>query len=217
MTEPDVTLRDYALAVMTLVFTAVVLRTPAEDRAARRWLATLFAGLAAGAALGGTVHGFFADPGTLGYAVLWPATLIAIGVTALGAWGFGAALLFRPRAARLVAGLATLAFAVYCAVVLLVSQDFLTAIANYLPAALFLLFGFGRLAVATRARPALGGFLGLLLSFAAAGVQQAGISLHPVYLTHNTLYHLIQMVGLVLIFLAGRWALRRPGPGRGQS
>src|SRR2546422_6430208 len=51
----------------------------------------LFFGSAAVASLaGGTVHGFFLDVRTLGNAVLWRITLIAIGVTAASAWAIGA-------------------------------------------------------------------------------------------------------------------------------
>jgi hypothetical protein len=45
-----------------------------------------------------------------------------------------------------------------------------------------------------------------MLTFVAAGIQQAKVTLHPDFLTYNTLYHLVQLAGLWLIFLGGRWA-----------
>ena len=36
----------------------------------------------------------------------------------------------------------------------------------------------------------------------APGVQQTEIELHPVYLNHDALHHLIQAAGLILIFRA---------------
>ena len=41
---------------------------------------------------------------------------------------------------------------------------------------------------------------GVLISFLAAAVQQSGIDLH-LYFNHNDLYHVVQMVGLYLLFL----------------
>jgi hypothetical protein len=45
---------------------------------------------------------------------------------------------------------------------------------------------------------------GVVLTFVAAGIQQARIDLHPTWLTHNTLYHVVQGIALLLIFLAAR-------------
>lgn len=140
--------------------------------------------------------------------IAWRATLISIGVTALGGWGYGSTLLFSPPAARIVRLLAGLSFGIYCGIIVLVSQEYRVAIINYLPAALFLLVSFGWLAMKTRTWPALGGFIGVLLTFAAAVIQQSQISVHPVYLSHNTLYHVIQIIGLSLIFIGGRWSFR---------
>jgi hypothetical protein len=47
-------------------------------------------------------------------------------------------------------------------------------------------------------------------AFVAAGIQQGGIGLHPVYFNHNALYHLVQGIALALIFLAARGLLREP-------
>jgi hypothetical protein len=57
----------------------------------------------------------------------------------------------------------------------------------------------------TRNRPLALTITGLLLTFVAAGVQQAGIAVHPVYFNHNALYHVIQGVALFLIFVGARW------------
>jgi Family of unknown function (DUF6962) len=38
----------------------------------------------------------------------------------------------------------------------------------------------------------------------AAIVQKRQIALHATYFNHNALYHLIQMIAFVMIFLAGR-------------
>jgi hypothetical protein len=40
---------------------------------------------------------------------------------------------------------------------------------------------------------------GILVSFLAALVQQSGLALHPSF-NHNDLYHVVQMVGMVLLY-----------------
>src|SRR2546428_12921361 len=91
MTELDVALTDYALAIECALFAYLVQR---REHA-------LFFGPAAVASLaGGTVHGFFLDVRTLGHAVLWRTTLIAIGVTAACAWAIGASALVPAALAR---------------------------------------------------------------------------------------------------------------------
>jgi hypothetical protein len=40
---------------------------------------------------------------------------------------------------------------------------------------------------------------GILVSFLAAGIQQAGIAPPPAF-NHNDLYHVVQMVGVVLLY-----------------
>jgi len=210
MLEPDVTLSDYAIAIITLVFTVLILRAPARNRQARGWLALIFFGVAAGAVLGGTVHGFLnVDKTSLSHFIVWRATLISVGVTALGGWGFGSSLLLKPSTARTVRILAVLSLLVYAAIIVFFTQQFRVAIIYYLPAALFLLYAFGRIAWRDRTWTAFTGFIGVLLSFLAAIIQQAHITIHPVYLTHNTLYHLIQIIGLYLIFRGGKWAIAR--------
>src|SRR4029453_13162664 len=101
--------------------------------------------------------------------------------------------------------------AVYAAVIVFVTDEFWVAGAGYLPAAMFLLAGFLRAAIRTRASWARLGAWGLVLSFAAAAIQQLRIALHPVYFNHNALYHLVQAVALALLFMASRGLLASKG------
>ena len=52
---------------------------------------------------------------------------------------------------------------------------------------------------------ALVGATGIVLTFVASSMQAAGLAIHPVYFDHNALYHVIQGVGLYLIF---HWTYR---------
>src|SRR2546428_13490949 len=130
MTEPDVALTDYALAIECTIFAYLLQR---KEHA-------LFFGSAAVASLaGGTVHGFFLDARTLGNAVLWRFALIAIGVTAASPWAIGARVLFPAPTSRRIPIAAAAPPAAYCVPTLFLTHEFRAAVVFSLPAALFLL------------------------------------------------------------------------------
>ncbi|MBA3342587.1 MAG: hypothetical protein H0T48_12245 [Gemmatimonadaceae bacterium] len=204
MTEPAVTLTDYAIAIECAVFALALLRLDARDTAIRSWFVAFFASISAASLLGGTVHGFFAEASSTGRLVLWPATLLSILATSLAAWTIGAILHLDERRATLVRRLAIAQLLIFALVVLFVTSKFYVAIIAYLPSTLFLLF---TLLAAYRRRPDAGvkwGVTGLALTLAAAALQQLGVGIHPVYFDHNALYHVIQGVALWMIFLAAR-------------
>jgi hypothetical protein len=213
MTEPDVTLTDYALTLECAVFCALALRWKTTDERVRRWWLVLFASVGLGALAGGTVHGYFLAPGTA-HDILWLSTLLCLGVTSLAMWVIGSTVLLREPAAAWVRRAAVAQFVVYAAVVLFVYSRFLVAIATYLPATVFLLVVMILIYQASRARAVAYGITGLALTFVAAAVQQLRIGLHPVYFNHNALYHVIQGVALLLIFLSARWISTSPAPVR---
>src|SRR5436309_2532910 len=100
MTEADVTLTDYALALEGVLFLFLLPRGLSGRAGLRPWFALFFASASAASLCGGTVHGFFLDKETPGAAILWPMTLLAIGVMTLSTWAIGARLLFEGRAVR---------------------------------------------------------------------------------------------------------------------
>lgn len=209
MTDPDVTLTDYGLALLCAVLVWRLWRGRRLGLPGR-WLRLFFGGVGAAAALGGTVHGFFAAEGTTAHEVLWSATLISIGVAALAAWGLGARLVLRDGLARGLIGLAGLVFLAYVALVLAGYREFRIAILHYVPATVFLLLA---VLLANRRRPGSGLRLaaaGLALSFVAALLQQLGIGIHPVWLDHNALYHAFEAGALVLLYVGLTRALGRP-------
>ena len=204
MTEPDVTLTDYAIALLCAAFCLLASKWPAVDTTLRRWWIVLFGSIGAGAAFGGTVHGFFLDPATVGNAVLWRATLLSLGVTSAAMWMIGARLIVPEPAATWVRRAAVAQLLVYAVIVICFDQRFLVAIATYLPATVFLLVVFVMLHLRDRMRGVAPGIVGLLLTFVAAAVQQLRIAVHPVYFNHNALYHVIQGIALYLIFRAAK-------------
>jgi hypothetical protein len=210
MTEPDVTLTDYGIALECAILAGLLYRRRRGRGDLRRSFVLFFASSALGALAGGTVHGFFLDDGSLAGATLWRAALLALGVTAFAAWSIGARLALTARTARIVEALAALELAAYAVIVIAFDQRFLVAIANYAPAVAFLAVSFLVAYRRHRSRPLLTGLAGLLLTAAAAVVQRQRIALHPTLFNHNALYHAIQMVAFVLIFQAGRYVVATP-------
>jgi len=197
--EPGTTLTDYLLALECVWFVWALARrsTPGFIRSA---FITLFVSVAAASLLGGTVHGFLPEPESAINRILWGATMLSIGVTAAAMFAVGMRLGFGAGMTHRLAPVLMLWAAAYAVVVLFVSQDFVVAIAAYLPAALFLLAVFLRDWLGRRGPGAAAGIFGVLLALVAALVQQLGVGLHPTYFDHNAVYHMIQAVALYLLF-----------------
>jgi hypothetical protein len=204
MTEPAVTLTDYALAIECAVFVIALSRLNARDRELCFWFVVFFASAGAASVLGGTVHGFFLAASSPGRRILWPATILAILATSLAAWNIGAVLHLEERKAIVVRRLAIAQIVLFSLVVLLVTSKFYVGIIAYLPSTLFLLFA---LLTTYRRRPDRAirwGVTGLALTLVAAAVQQVHVGVHPIYFNHNALYHVIQGAALGMIFVAAR-------------
>lgn len=210
MHEPDVTLTDYLIAIECLTFVVLLMRTPLANMRARLGIIVLFLGLATAAGLGGTSHGFFPEGSGLAADAIWRATLVAIGVAAWGAWALFAWSSFTPRVAGAIVILAGVIFLGYAFYVVAIDQAYLVAIVHYVPACLALTVVFAIHAFRSRQRPAWIGFAGFILTFVAAGVQVAGIALHPQYFDHNALYHAIQFIALLMIYRASCWLCDQP-------
>jgi len=210
-----VALTDYGLAVVCALLGGLLWQRPRPPSSLGTRFAVFFAATALAALAGGTFHGFASDHQRLVGAALWRVTLLAVGLAAVAAWQAGGGLALAPRPARWLSLAAMLGFVAYAAVVLFLTQSFAVAIANYLPAALFLLAAFGVSYRRTGARSALLGMLGVGLSLIGSGIQQTQISLPAAHVDHNALYHLIQVVAFVLMFQGARGAV--PATGAGSS
>jgi hypothetical protein len=206
--EPDVALTDFGLAI-ECAWLAVWLhwRAPGGGPLCT-WFVIFFAAVGMGALLGGVTHGFLSDTQSVISDVIWSATLISIGIAALSSWAIGARLLFANSGAKRVVVFAGLLFAIYVVTVLAVSQSFAVAIVYYLPAAAFLLTAFVLIHLRHPRNYLVAWIVGLVLSFAAAAIQQSEVGILSMGLNHNALYHLVQAVALLLIFLAARGIVR---------
>lgn len=209
LTEPDVTLTDYGLTVLCSWFAWDLSRQRTHSSQYRTLWTLFFGSLAVASLTGGTVHGFFLDRYMLGYRILWPTTLIAIGVTAANAWVLtGFCISKSVNRVQKWALFAAVVFLIYSIVVLFYSQRFIVVILNYVPAMAALLVASIREYTRTHATPFLVVAGGILVTFLAAAIQQAGIGIHPSHFNHNSTYHLVQALGLCILFTGAKGLTR---------
>ena len=194
---------DFGLAIETAILAWLLYRSKAPASSLKTAFIAFYLFICMTAIYGGTFHGFFADRSRFG-AIAWLGVMAGIGLTGYAAWRIGALLLFSPTIANRIFVAAAIGFVAYWLLVMFYSQNFALAIAYYLPAVVFLTIGFAVQLKRRRDSAALLGTVGMLLTFLAAGVQHFGIALHPHYFNHNALYHLIQGIALLLVFVAAR-------------
>jgi hypothetical protein len=203
MTQQYVALTDYGLSIECLTFLAFLVRLRSVPRL-RFWFLVFFLSIAVSSLIGGTVHGFFAEPSFVGEKILWPLTMIGIGVTALSGVQIARAILW-PDCKSAPADTAVYsAFCIYCGVVLFVSANFLIAILGYLPAILFLAWVLMKNYLRSHQRSFLTGFFGLAVILFASVIQQIKILDSSPYFNRNVLYHIMQGIGLLMVFVAAR-------------
>jgi len=201
MVEPDVSLTDLMLAGECGLFSALLWRRDAKQGSIRLWFVVFFAATGFAALLGAIAHGFIADPASTIYRLLWVVIFSAIGIAAVASWAIGSLLALPSALAKSIISAAAASFVVYLFVVIFVSQSFAAAVIYYLPAALFLLAALIIAQMRGGLKSPMPAMAGILLSFFAAYVQQAEISLASLHLSHNALYHIVQAIALFLIFL----------------
>ncbi len=201
--EPVVTLTDYLLTLECGLFAVLLARSGSGGMATVRFAFVIFFSAAASASLfGGTVHGFFPDATSTGNRALWTTTMLSVGLTALAALVAGARLGASRGLAAKLTPIFTFLYVIYAVVVIFSWREFIVTVYFYVPATMFLLGVFVWLWTTAHNPGAPWGVCGLLLTFVAAGVQIGLVSLHPTYLNHNALLHLIQAIAMYLLFRA---------------
>ncbi|MBA3537244.1 MAG: hypothetical protein H0T84_11650 [Tatlockia sp.] len=207
MTEVDVTLTDYALALICSFFAYSFYSHPKHKLLSRLWC-FFFASIATGAFLGGTLHGFFSHDSTWVHKLIWSSTLLLIGVTAASIWLIGGLLLTKASSFRRWLYFAVITFLIYAFIVLFISQNFRLTILNYFPALLFLLIVVSLKYLKNKGTYYLWIAIGILLSFFAAFIQQAKIGINPLYFNYNSTFHLIEAIAVCLIFYGAKASIR---------
>ena len=208
MTQPDVALTDYAVALECIILLIFLPHGGVSAAGLRFWLTVFLGSICAASVCGGTVHGFFLDERTLGYAILWPATLLAMGVTALAMWAIAAKLLCPQWVMRLVLIAGGIQYVLYSVVVLFLIQEFWLAMVNNFPAILFLMLALGAIYQREKHWRMLLAVAGPALVLIAAVLQYLRIGVDPLSFDYNALYHVLQGVAILLFFQGVRWLIR---------
>ncbi len=211
ITEPATMVTDYILAGMGIFFGRKLFLRGQEinQQAIRLWAVAFFA-MAVGALAGGTWHGFTNYLGDLGQTITWKLSVYAIGVASVGLASAAIYAHSTGLTRRVLLILVVIKFLIY-AVWMLNHDDFEYVINDYAPTMLFvfLLECWGL--ITRRAASAPWIIAGIAVSFVGAAIQQNEVALHPSF-NHNDLYHVIQMVGLYLLYRGGLLLRDREGP-----
>ena len=203
ISEPSTLVTDYVLGGLTavLAWRLLVANRQRPQRAVRSWAAALMA-VAVGSIVGGTYHGFALHL-TSGVALaLWKATMLVMGIASFFLTLSAILASAPPRVHRLLGAAAFIKFCVYAAWVS-IHDDFKYVIMEYGSTLLLVLVlvATGRIRGDRRHRAFIAG--GILVSIAAALIQQSGVSLHA-HFNHNDLMHVVQMGAVWLLFEGGR-------------
>ena len=206
--EVGVAITDLVLFAESFLFAYLLGHKDTISILLKKLFMVMFLSLAASSFLGAIFHAFFpAKLSTTAGFGMWILVTASIGVTASAIWCINALLIKGEGLLRLVFPLSVLYLATLVYWVAFIDHSFFIIILFYLPAiVVFILISlFMYLRNHKKAWAYL--FAGLTLSLLAATVQQSGIVIHPRYFDHNALFHVIQAVALLLIFLGARFLL----------
>ena len=208
--KPDVVFTDLGLAILG-AYLGWRLWTARGGGMLPRTGVVVVGGLASAAFWGAIFHAFFpANTATPSGFIVWIAVALSILVVAAALLELGLRIL-TPRLAPLLRRSIVVTYAVgFAAVVLFVDESFSTIVRFYAPALVFFLIVAVRQAIRTRSAAWWLIAVSFIISGAAALLQQANVSIHPVYFDHNAVYHVLQGIALVLLYRGFRQAPAAP-------
>lgn len=196
--EPVTLLTDYLLAIECLVFAVLLYRYAQNETSILLWAISFFV-IALAAITGGTYHGFIQSLSVSMSSNLWKITLYCIGVSTLCLLSGMILVALKGNVRTLFLILAVVQFLGFV-ILIRRNYEYKYVIHDYVPAMAVIL----ALCILRLNKPyAIWIIAGILISFAAAGVQLSGFTLHRNF-NHNDLYHVIQMIGMYLLYRGGK-------------
>ena len=164
------------------------------------WACSFFS-LSLGAFLGGSHYVF--GPRLPNYItkVIWMLTLIFVGITGLFLAG-SAATFYINETGKFGLMLGSAILVIKYVLGLNKNDTFHHAIKFYVTLIILALIGFIPAFFSLGYTGALQIVIGLLVNLSAAGVQASGLTLHK-HFNHNDLFHVIQILGMILIYRGG--------------
>jgi hypothetical protein len=206
--EPSVTLTDYGLTIECVYFTYLLMKQRGTVTRLYRWFVMFFCALGLASFIGGTSHGFFYDESSALYTLVWNSTLISLGAVGVAAYMIASILVAGEINSKRVGFYIVAAYIIYCSVIILVNNEFYVAIAFYLPASAAMLLALVWVFFKIRRWFVFFGISGMLITFIASAIQQLGISIHPIWLDHNVIYHLLMAIAIMLLFYTAQGFLK---------
>lgn len=197
VTEPVTLITDYILSTECFIFGLLLFRKAKNETAVLLWAISFFA-ISLAAATGGTYHGFVQSLSVPISSSLWKITLYSIGISTFCMLSgmILAALKGKIETAFLI--LAAIQFLGF-AILITRTYEYKYVIHDYVPAMAVIL----ALCIYRLNKPyAIWIIAGILISFAAAGIQLSGFTIHKNF-NHNDLYHVVQMIAMYLLYKGG--------------
>ena len=208
--EPDVVFTDLGLAILAAYLGWRLWTAPGIGSLARAG-AVLLGGLASAAFWGAIFHAFFpADTTTLPGFIAWIPVAVSIIVAGATMLELGLRFLVPALPTPVRRSIVATYAAGFAVVVLLVDESFTSIVRFYLPPLILLLIAAGHQAIRTRNAGWSRIALGLIISVGAALLQQAKVAIHSLYFDHNAVYHVVQSVAIVFLYLGFRRAPETP-------
>jgi hypothetical protein len=194
--EPTTMLTDYVLFLETS-FLGFLLFKIDQQTSIKFWALAFFM-TAIAAVVGGTFHGFIHYMKKSTSAVFWKITVYSIALATFFMFCGSIFSEIPPRLQHWMLALAVLQLVV-CIIWVSRRDEFRYLVYNYGPVMLLILILQVIAAVTKHAASAPWLIAGILVSFAAAGIQQSNFKPHE-HFNHNDIYHVIQMVAMYLIY-----------------
>lgn len=214
MNQLSVAITDYLLTFQCVALIAIFVRRGPKDlpvRTSYYFAIFVFASLALATAIGGTLHGFFADVQSDVHQLLWRATLVCVGLTATFLWLLAASLVLSQTWRRRVYVFVALGFVILLYPIFFKYPAFLYAVIRYLIGLVMLIAALTCRYLQTRERGVLLAIVGLLMTLVASGVQVLRLQIDPMILNYNSLYHLLELAALYVLYVGLREVLCKPG------
>ncbi len=203
ISEPTTLITDYLLGALNLYLAARLWKTgkSKNSQSIKLWSGAFLASAIA-AVVGGTSHGFAFYLSDFADSIIWKTTIYSIGLASFFMLaGTITATLTNPlkKWLLMLTGIKFLLFALW----MMTHSAFKYVIYDYGPAmvGVMLLLIYAYLRKKEKGAPYI--ITGILISFFAAGIQQAGLTIHK-YFNHNDLYHVIQMGAMIFLYKGAR-------------
>lgn len=199
--DPDVVFTDLGLAILA-AWLGWRLWARTGPGTLPRAGAVLLGGLASAAFWGAIFHAFFpAGTATLPGFIAWIPVALSILVVAATLLEVGLRLLAPRLTPPIRRSLLAIYAAGFVAVVLLVDESFSSIVRFYVPPLVLFLVAAVRQSIRSKSAAWTLIAVAVTVSAGAALLQQAEVSIHPVYFDHNAVYHVVQAVAVVLLYL----------------